>query len=314
MDSMQTPDPALVALGIKPDLHPPVRIRMGEKKREGFGIVGKGMFHLCEFRAVGAGTNARSVPHASFASFNSADPEKRRVLWGNLVHARFAASERLGTVGACYTRFRADTLPGIALGSVQGSRPACTGDGVSATRWNMKRKGFDAIACPGDLCEFRQADGDNMPPCKRSSSMVFQLRWPAKFPFPCLNAFLETAGSWSFASQQWWGFHMHIAQQWAEIVGDDSPPDVYGLPIRFQLVERTTLGSKRKQWVPELSLDFEEGKTLQDFLLFRARSRREARHLITSDRAPLSLPDYGAVEAVDATYEPVARPSTGGAK
>lgn len=308
MDTTQTPDPALVALGIKPDLHPPVRIRMGEKKKEGFGVVGKGMFHLCDFRAVGNGTNARSVPHASFGSYNGAPEDRRRTLWGNLVHAQFVAPQRLGTIGACYTRFRADTLPGIALGSVQGNRPACTGDGVFATRWNPRTKGFDEIGCPGDLCEFRQADGDNMPPCKRSSSLVFQLRWPAKYPFPCLNAFIETAGSWSFASQQWWGFYTHIKQQWAEIVGDGSTPDVYGLPIRLQLVERTSLGSKRKQWVPELSLDFEEGKTLQDFLLFRSRARRETRSLITSDRTPLSLPDYGAVEAVDATYEPVERP------
>lgn len=307
MDSMQIPDPALVALGIRPDQHPPIRVRMARKKdpSEGRGVVDKGMFHLCHFRARGAGKDAVSDPHPSFSGFNSAAPDKRRILRGNLVHAVFPASERMGTVGACYTRFRADLLPGVRMGSVEGNRPCCTGDGVSARRWNVKAGEFEDIGCPGDLCEFRQTPpGAEFPPCKRSSSLVFQLRWPAATPYPCLTAMIETAGSWSFASHQWWGLYTTIKQQWDLIVGQGEP-DVYGLPIRLQLVERATLGTARRPWVPELHLDFEEGKTLQDFLLFRARARREARTLIASDGGPLALPDYGAVEAADAVYEAI---------
>ena len=314
MDSMQIPDPALVALGIKPDTHPPVRIRMGKKADRGYGVVDRDAFHLAHFRANGSGKDARSIPHPSFASFNAAPNEKRRLLRGNLVHAQFAASERLGTKGACYTRFRANSLPGVAHASVPGMRPACTGDGVFASRWDPRAKSFVEIACPGDLCEFRQTpDGKEFPPCLRSSSLVLQLRWPGH-PFPCLMAMIESGGSHSHASHQWWGFYTTIKAQWDEIVGDDSTPDVYGIPIQLQLFERAMVRSAKRVWVPELHLDFDAGQTLQDFLLFRARNRREARTLITTDRTPLALPDFGAVEAVDATYEPidVERPASEG--
>lgn len=295
-------------LGIQPDTHPPVRVRMGRKSARG-GVEDRDVFTLTKFRAVGVGRNAVSVEHPDFAAFNGAARDKRTVLRGNLVYGEFFADARLKNKGSVYSRFSAELLPNMRRGTVGHNRPACIGDGSEATRWDPRASEFKTVECPGDLCEFRQdAPDGTFPPCKRTSTLVFQLRWPKSSPMACSMAMIETAGSWSFATHQWWGFYEIIKGQWNEVVGVGAP-NVYGLPVRLQLVETHTNG--RKLWVPELHTDFEEGGTLQSFLRSRADATGVVRRLFASDGNPLALPNYGAVEAVDASYEdvPVERPA-----
>ncbi len=325
----------LHALGVRPDQHPAVRVRMGLKATKGYGVTHKDRFHLAEYRANGSGMEARSVPHPSYAAFNALHPpelarahergesvdeqeaanlqaahnQKRRELRGTLIHGEFHAPAR--TEGGCaFTRFAAHQLPGQGANPFR--RPACTGDGHVAQRWNPKSATFEEIACAGDRCEFRQEvtiQGRPVTPCARVTTLLFQLRWPATTPFPALPAMIEVKGPVSVATMQWWGFYAAICEQWKQL-GGQGEPNVYGLPIRIGLVRRTFQTRKSEVWVPEIHPDLPDGQTLQSFLVWRAQQLAEARPLLSSEGRPLlALP--GAREVVEADYEdvPVERPA-----
>lgn len=330
----------LKALGVRPDTHPEVRVRMGLKGRNG-GVVEKDRFHLAMFKTPNSGQRAVSVAHPDFGLFNApftpkGEPPKqddftrredyeyerdafeatqararlahnaaRRVLRGTLIHAQFEAPGRLGD-GCIYTRFSAQKLPGV--GENPRRRPACTGDGTTAQRWNGRE--FAEIRCDGDRCEFRQERmerGQAMTDCKRTSTLVFQLRWRSTdkiAAMPCARACIETGGMYSFATAQWWGFYQVIAQQWS-LLGGQGSPDVFGLPIRLVLTETSVPQRGAKVWVPELHTDLPEGQTLQEFLVWRAQTLAQAGSLLTSDGSRLQIPDFTARDVVEADYEPV---------
>lgn len=318
----------LAALGVRPDTHPEVRVRMGLKGQSG-GVVERDRFHLMMFKTPGSGMKAVSVPHPDFAEFNRIftpkgdddmenDRERRRhnalrrVLRGTLIHGQFEAPSRTGD-GCIFTRFSANRLPNVPENPLR--RPACSGDGHEATRWNGRE--FITLPCPGDRCEFRQEYQSRQGPttdCKRASTLVFQLRWRASDsikPLPCARACIETAGMYSFATAQWWGFYQVIAQQWT-LLGGQGAPDVFGLPIRLVLTETSVPQRGAKVWVPELHTDLPEGQTLQEFLVWRAKALAEARPLLTSDGTRLQIPDFSARDVVEADYEPVERPAPEG--
>ena len=283
----------LERLGIKPDLRPEVRVRMGRKGERG-GVVEKDRFHLCTGRASGSGMKATSDLHPSFAAFNAAEARFRQELRGTLIHTRWEAPVRHGD-GSVWTRYDAARLPGHEV--PPGLRPVCTGDGGRARRL-VRGKWLD-IACPGDACEFRQGDA---PPCKRTSTLVFQLRWlegASSRPLPSCSAFVESGGPWSYATMQWWGFYATIETQWKQM-GGVTEPDLYGLPIRLSLQRRTVPGRGAEVWVPELYTDFAAGQTLQSFLAYRAQEAERARPLLAGT-ASLALP--GAVLGARGTVE-----------
>lgn len=334
----------LNALGVRPDTHPEVRVRMG-LKASGGGVVEKERFHLALFKTPASGQKAVSVPHPDFAVFNAvfnattaikepppnrddfrdgqdfehardayadavararaAHNAPRRVLRGNLVHAQFEAPERAGD-GCIFTRFTAQQLPGIGANPFR--RPACIGNGVEAKRWDGKA--FATIRCPGDLCEFRQerlVRGQPTTDCKRSSTLVFQLRWRPTdkiTALPCARACIETAGMYSFATAQWWGFYQVVVQQW-RLLGGEGAPNVFGLPIRLVLTETSVPQRGAKVWVPELHTDLQDGQNLQGFLEARANGLALAKPLLTSDGTRLAIPDFGARDVVEAEYEPI---------
>lgn len=290
-------------LGIHPDRRPEVRIRMGRKGERG-GVIEKDRFHLCSGRASGSGMKAVSDYHPSFGAFNGATPDRRREVRGTIIHSRWEAPARHGD-GACWTRFDANKLPGHE--QPPGQHPVCSGDGRRAKRW-VGRKWTD-IVCPGDGCEFRQGDS---PPCKRSSTLVVQLRWREEVGdrLPAAAAFIESGGSWSFATHQWWGFYVQIRTQWRRLLNQPCPdcrptstapcrtcegdrlvgePDLYGMPIRISLQRRTVPARGAEVWVPELYTDFAAGQTLQGFLAWRAKLAEEARPLLCG-AVPLALP------------------------
>lgn len=308
-------------LGIKPDLRPEVRVRMGRKGERG-GVVEKDRFHLCCGRANGAGTNATSNPHPSFSAFNAAEPRYRQELRGTLIHARWEAPSRHGD-GCAWTRFDASRLPGHEV--PPGLHPVCSGDGQRARRW--VRGKWQEIACPGDACQFRQPRQETrggktseVTDCKRTSTLVFQLRWgeiEGKRPLPSCSCFVESGGPWSYATMQWWGFYGAIKQQWNQM-GGAGEPDLYGLPIRLSLQRRTVPGRGAEVWVPELYTDFSAGQTLQSFLAWRAEQAERARPLLAG-AAPLALPGAvlgarGTVEVgyTDVDADPVEPPVRGG--
>lgn len=353
-------------LGIQPATRPEVRVRMGLKPsvyrallqgraqqleaeqpqqaahlrqlaqsvRDGIPPATRTRFWLARGRADGKGQNAISELHPSFADFNRVDLPAAACaeLRGNLIHADWVAPTRHGA-GCCWTRFSADKLPGH--GTPPGMHPVCSGDGHTRRRWVQGR--WQEGHCPGDACEFRQNDN---PPCKRSSTLVFQLRWleqAGRRPLPSTSAFIESAGSWGHTTHQWWGFYVQIRRQWRHmfptpctcqpsararcklcegdgLVGD---PDLYGLPIRLSLAKYTVPGNQF--WVPELFTDFSPGQTLQGFLAARAQLLEQARPLLASAAAPLALPGavLGARGTAEAAYmdvdaDPVEPPVRGG--
>lgn len=320
----------LPALGIVPDTHPGARIRMGLKGERG-GVVERDRFHIALFRAPGSGMSARSVPHPEFTAFNRIpefvhDPsryshlkaweaeearkqdhaayvarevETRRLIRGVLVHGQFESPDRTGG-GCCWTRYVAQQLPRHDRN--RENRPTCSGDGRTARRF--VDGAWKDIICPGDKCQYRQErdeKGQAIMDCKRSSTLVFQLRWRTN-KLPCETAMIETSGMWSFATMQWWGFYENIRRQWETIIGPGEP-DVYSLPIRLMLTERSVTGRQAKVWVPELHPDLPDGMSLQSFLSWRAGEIGAARQLLGSDGVRLALPDYGAVDAADAVVE-----------
>lgn len=341
----------MTGMGINPDRRPEVRVRMG-RKAAGGGVEQKDMFHLCTSRANGSGMKATSDPHPSFSGFNSAPPERRRELRGSLVHATWTAPERFGD-GCAWSRFDAQKLPGHE--SPPGKQPTCSGDGAKARRWVGRGTAarFVEIACPGDACEFRQYRkddrGNDVADCKRSSTLVFQLRWREEVGdrLPCSSAFIESGGPVSLATMQWWGFYRDICAQWRRLlaeVGGATPcplgkatghgrtcplcqgdgatdePNLYGMPIRLSLQQRTSAARQARIWVPELYMDFPAGQTLQGWLAWKAEQAAKAAPMLCG-RSPLLLEGgvAGARETVrrghddiDADYTPVEPPARGG--
>lgn len=344
------------ALGIKPDRRPECRIRMG-RKLPGGGVGFKDRFTITLARASGVGQQANSVLHPAFAAFNrthaprieqgrpvlddngrptlvALPTEPFRTLHGNLVHGRWESPGRTDE-GCAWTRYGAQKLPGN--GGPPDGRPACSGDGRTAERWNAARQRFEAVSggCPGDGCEFRQGDS---PPCKRASTLVFQLRWPdavcqdcagrkpavescetcnrtgkVSRPFPACTALIESSGPWSFATMQWWGWYTQIEEQW-RLLGGEGTPDLYSLPIRLVLIERTIPARRARVWVPELHSDLPPGQTLQEFLAWRAKLTAETRPLLDTAGRRLALPGTvdgaraAAEDIIDVEAEPVPPP------
>jgi len=136
--------------------------------------------------------DGRRPPHPMFAIFNEAGPEHRRVIRGNLVHAK---------VSDCFEHhLKAQMLDRT---SHPDGRPCCVGDGERAVRWvGPDANHFKEIACPGPRCEFSQRKGKRPASCKPWMRMLFRIRWAelvggakpkVKMPTPLVKF---TSGSW----------------------------------------------------------------------------------------------------------------------
>lgn len=291
-------------LGVVPQHHPEVRIRLGRKGDRG-GVVGRDRFWITTWRADGSGQQAVSNLAPGFEAFNANVAEndesnlsKRRILRGCLVHANFYSPERFGN-GAMTTQFKAQQLPGMAAPAFGG--PTCSSkDGVTAKRWNQRADSYEEIHCPAEACPFRQEISSNSRtgktyvnvPCHRTSAIVFQLRWisAAGDAFPCSRAWIEARGSWGSATHQWWAFHESIVNEYRQL-GGTGELSWYGFPIKLVLEKRTSPVKRSSYWVPCLYPDFPPGMTLQSWLLKQAEM---------SSALLLEGPTVGAAEIVDA--------------
>lgn len=101
--------------------------------------------------------------HPSFKAFNEAPDDFRKVIYGNIMHARRTD---------CYWY----NLSLHTHGKMHPNRKYfCVGDGLRATRWvGPGPDDFKEIECPNDKCEFRLC---NPKKCRPKSSWVFRLRW-----------------------------------------------------------------------------------------------------------------------------------------
>jgi hypothetical protein len=165
-----------------------------------------------------------------FAAFNTAPPERRQMIRGNLVHASRAE---------CFDyQLKAQVLPGGK--AHPNRRPACVGDGVRAVRWTGQgADDFRQITCPNERCEYRQ-EIKGAKPCKPRMRLLFRIRWPDGNPLPTPLVKL-TSGSWNSTANAL-GFFKHL-ESIAQHLGI-SDATLFGYPFLLQLTQQTNAAAK----------------------------------------------------------------------
>lgn len=205
---------AVLSIGVKGDRGNPV-----EKDR----------FHILEPLPQKRGRDLVRAHHPRFASFNTARPELRRMVFCQLVHA---------TRDECFDHHLLNYLVKGYPVHPQGL-PFCVGNGITAKRYT----GFDEaagvhrfadIACPHDRCEFRQPpqlQGGRRGPvaCKPWMKLLFRLVWPPKIladgtevpsSLPAVET-LFTSASWN-TTKRALGLFKAIDDRAKMILGDRS--------------------------------------------------------------------------------------------
>lgn len=234
-----------------------------------------------------------------FAAWNEAEPAARRLVRGNLLHARREE---------CFEyRLRAQVLTSKWPAHPQ-KLPACTGDGDRATRYyGDTPDDFREIACPNELCEFRQG---SVKLCKPFAQLLFRPRWEngERFPSPLTKL---TTGSWNSVSALA-GFFKYIDDQ-ARQFGLESY-SLFGLPFSLQLTMRTKPQAQQRFPVLAISPDC-------DLIQFFAAQRRNISELggdlKSLPAVALTDPEMQSAEvlASDAAMiagEPISKPSNVG--
>lgn len=165
-------------------------LTIGIRGPRGFPVE-KDRFHIMEPHE---GANKRRAPHPSFAWFNGADPERRRIIRGIIVHATWDECLSQG-----YLAYRPN--PAILSGpapKMPNRRPWCTGDGRAASRY-LERKGeWCEIACPGEACAHRKKAGPRPADCKPTTRFLFRLSFSGpvaeRYSPPPLVAMFRSGG------------------------------------------------------------------------------------------------------------------------
>lgn len=227
-------------------------------------------FYLVAPTAEKVGQHEQRRPHPAFRKFNEhEDLAVRQVLRGQIVHR--APSE-------CFEhRLVAQVLPGIA--AHPGRAPHCSGDGTRAQRWDGGA--FREIACPNDLCQYRQGEKKV---CGAFGRVLFRLRWPEGNPLPSLLCKLTTK-SW-YSTAAWLGFFAEIERQAALLGGDLG---IFGVPFVVTLGRKTMPSRGRAFPVMSVSVDGD----LQSFFVQRAGMLRQA----LDERRPVAALTDGSQQA-----------------
>ena len=225
--------------------------------------------------------------HPGFASFNSAPPDKRRVLRGNLVHS---------SRDECFEyNLKAQVLPGKK--AHPDKRPACTGDGVKATRWEGGAADeFMAIKCPNERCEYRQT---TPPACKPFARFLFRLRWPDGIALPTpLVKF--TTGSWN-STADLLGFFEYIDKV-AKQLGLEKY-SLFGLPFVITLQYQTKPSAQSRFPVIHISPEI-------DPVTFFMQQREQVRQLQQPTFEALPDPTQQSSDLVYEDVKIISVPST----
>jgi hypothetical protein len=272
------------------------------RKVDGGGVSERDRFHLTLPSEDEKG--ARPL-HPAFASFNDGAPEKRRVVYGVLIHAY--EEECWWWQNAAFRLPGWPSAPSRRNGCVGGLK----GGEMKARRYfgQMKEAGpngqevevedWREIVCPNRLCEFQQGDA---PPCRPGGRLYFQLRWPqTKAPMPCVETMYETHGANTVAYLA--GFFAQLHQQAAHLGIERY--SLYGLPFVLTMAQRRQPAKRRKWWEVRMTADC----VLQDFFL---RQRREVaelggelpeRRLLTTVASRPPRPEAGPVHKPAAVLE-----------
>jgi len=202
---------AVVSVGVKhPDRGFPV-----EKDR----------FHIVLTREDSTG---RRPHHPAFKSFNSAEPDRRRVIRGNIVHS---------SMNDC---FEYHLKAQVIKEAHPDKRPACIGDGLRAERWEGPgRDDFVKIKCPNERCEFRLMQPPKSKPWMR---FLFRLSWPdgVHLPTPLVK---YTSGSWN-TTANFLGFFKYLTSTARELGLERY--SLFGVPFIMTLTEQTKASARSR--------------------------------------------------------------------
>ncbi len=217
---------AALAVGRKGDRGAPV-------ERDRFHI----LLPAAQLREIAGRQNTVRDPHPSFAPYNTAEPDRRKMVLARLAHARIAE---------CFEyRRQAQVLPEL----VHPRRaPVCQGDGRRARRYSADRQDYIEIPCPGERCPYAQKSSDSKPPaCKP------WMRFLARFDFPrgadgrgLPNIpFKYASGSWNTV-KNFLGFFEGFGAACRNLGVEPDAIPLFGLPVALTLQERTDPGQQRR--------------------------------------------------------------------
>jgi len=221
--------------------------------------------------------NGRRALHPAFMKFNTAPPEMRKVISGNLVHS---ISQEC---------FEFHLKAQVITNAHPNKKPACTGDGIKALRWmGRSPDDFAEIKCPHERCEFRLT---KPPMCKPFMRFLFRLRWEngVNLPTPLVKL---TSGSWNSTSN-FKGFFDHIAKVAQSLALVDYT--LFGFPFMLSLAYQTKPSEKTRFPVMTISPEV-------DPVAFFMQQRQQIKQLSTP--LPVALLDAGE-QGADVIYEDV---------
>ena len=260
-----------------------VVLSLGIKNASGVPME-KDRFHL----VVPHEAEGRRVHHAGFAAFNSAPPDKRQLIRGNLIHA---------TEAECFhMNLRAQVAKTLGLRGHPNRRPVCEGDGVRALRWTgQDPDDYTEVPCPNKDCPARLVEPAE---CKPFSRLLFRLRWPEGNPLPSVVAKFTTGG-WN-TSANLRGFFDQIATTDREIGLKDYT--LFGLPFTLTLHQQTKASARRKFPVVAISPDM-------DLIEFFGRQREQISRLQAAPAVDLLTGPETAIEIEAEDYRDISGPT-----
>lgn len=212
--------------------------------------------------------------HPSFAPYNAAPPERRKVINAVVVHATLAG---WCTSSLIHYSQKGDPTPN--------ARPWCIGDGARATRWDRKSSEYRDIPCPNERCEYRLGTSAA---CKPILRVLLQPTWPASADGRSLPSPLTELDSHSWHStSNMVGMIRHVQEQARQLGIEDGAWSWYGFPFAIQLTEQTSREKQSRFPV----LRFSPSVGVQDFLLSQASRRDQLAAAYDRPRAALTAPE-----------------------
>ncbi len=215
--------------------------------------------------------------HPGFLQFNTASPERRKVLKGNIVHAYkddfFESHLKAQVIGKMHPN----------------KKPYCVGDGVKASRWSGEgAEDFKEMTCPNARCVHRIC---KPPVCTPFMRFMFRVKWADGSTMP---SFLVkfTSKSWNTV-----GNFKGFFDYWENVASELGMNDykLFGLPITLTLVYQTKPSDKSKFPVTIISADADP----IDFFLRQQENIKEL-----SGSVPIAITDQSEQEPT-VVYEDV---------
>ena len=228
--------------GLEPRRGATVVVANGKKGEKGAPIE-RDRFHLVESHE---NKNKIRAYHAAYAAYNAAAPEKRRTLYGILIHTnpqdtfwhQYQAQQLPVSYYQKMAWFKNDGVrPDQQTVANPNKRPCCAGNGEGARRWmGPGPDDFKDIPCPGQRCEFAIKVGKARPPCGPKMSFMFQLRWMDDFKMLSPATARYDSKGWETIAN-FLGFFEEIRLAVAALRIKD--PVLYGFPFIMSIGDKT---------------------------------------------------------------------------